>query len=331
MKEFEKPVSNKHSQDSAGAAESLTTGVEEEDSAPFFESNGWVLCGISDELPQMQENELWVQVIPKEIPQRPSVIFLKKISSLEDLDREISSVRSEVRMFSVFTPIKTNSSEFTWKTLGRENIPEQLVSLYPEEQKPDKTISLDTNELNEKIKQLGTPPKRRFGSRADFDVSRSAWHAIKDLPVDILKRYDAHGSARGEGFDHAIRILETNATKGFFAPLAGGAEGAATTPYYDGCMLVVSKRGASPLAINDKKTITVEITEGEKVMAAKELNAGAFVISDHYRNYVEPLRAMYPNANILYAEELRDYILEQERIANLESLSDSNDEARGIG
>ncbi len=330
MKELERPGPNIHPHDSGSSTESFTTAVEE-DSTLLFESNGWVLRGISDELPPLQENELWVQVIPKEIPGRPYVVCLKKIASLEDLNDEIDSIKSVVAEFSVFTPTRKHktSSELSWKALDKEHIPEQLVGLYPEEKKPDKSIQLNTNEINEKIKRLGPPPKRSFDWRLNRDLSNSAWNAIKDLPVDILRRYSAHGSARGERFEHAIRILETNALTGYVAPLAGGAEGAATTPYYDGCMLVVSKRDIPLDAKNNKKSITVEIIEGEKVINnALELNAGAFVISDHYRSYVGPLRAMYPNANILYAEELRNYILEQERIANTESVPDSTDEAK---
>ncbi|MGB7957904.1 MAG: hypothetical protein WCF77_03650 [Minisyncoccia bacterium] len=139
---------------------------------------------------------------------------------------------------------------------------------------------------------------------------------LRQFPPDVLRHYYGHGVTRGDQLDHltaAISILTNNAVQGGVARLEGSGYADA---YTNGSFLAVSRRD-DEMIDRDKNKAPALVSLGQNQYTGKEITAmkihpGALVVNAEFYPIVPELRAMFPEANILYANELPDYIKEEE-------------------
>jgi hypothetical protein len=158
-------------------------------------------------------------------------------------------------------------------------------------------------------------------------VDGDTWWAASDRGVidnhleqfspEMLHGYWGHGITRGDHIDRltaAISMLSDNAMRGDTAPLANSGY---VDAYTNGDFLAVSHKGERLMELgDDQKPISISLGKnpytGEDIEAVK-IKPGAVVVNAWYYPIVPELRAMFPGANILYANELPEYIKEEER------------------
>jgi hypothetical protein len=141
---------------------------------------------------------------------------------------------------------------------------------------------------------------------------------IQSIPDTIKSRFFGHGITReGKYRDRAdrlaafINILDNNTIKGDYGPLLGGQPSA----YTNVDLLILSHL--------DKHLGTFEGV-GEPVGGSKlttnnigwVADVGAYVVGNKYSPIIDELKKLYPNKNIIRADEISDFVSEEIRHKN---------------
>jgi hypothetical protein len=139
---------------------------------------------------------------------------------------------------------------------------------------------------------------------------------LKQFSPETLHDYWGHGVTRGNKLDRltaAISILSDGAMKGDSAPLADSGY---VNAYTDGDFLALSHKGKQLMEYDEnRRPIFISLGENEytgREIKAVKINPGAFVVNAWFYPIVEELRSRFPQATILYANELPDYIKKEE-------------------
>lgn len=135
------------------------------------------------------------------------------------------------------------------------------------------------------------------------DYQKSIKHFLDQVPDEIRERYSAHGITRDSSLEQlasALNILANKSIEGSAGPLGGGAMFRAWT---SGDFLVVSKEG-QPLS----KWKEMD-GEQQKVFnkIGWEANIGSMIVDTRYYPIVDELKEMYPDVNIIKANEIPVY------------------------
>jgi|GEM_PF-1338574 len=136
------------------------------------------------------------------------------------------------------------------------------------------------------------------------DYQKSIAHYIEETPHDILKRFSAHGVTRKSEIDRiagALNILANKSIKGECGPLVGSGQ---LKAYISGDFLVISKLDM-PLPILDAR-------DGRQQSRMNGIGwlaeIGAFVVDTRYYPMIDELRRMFPDVNIIKANQLPEYL-----------------------
>lgn len=139
--------------------------------------------------------------------------------------------------------------------------------------------------------------------------------ALRQFPKEILQHYWGHGVTRGSiemQIASALKIIEHRVMIGDAAPLKNSGYANA---YTNGSLLVLSRKGGMSLikGLEQRMPERVKInTEQEGTAVGLRIDPGAFVLNGIFESLIEPLRKMFPEAKIISADELVDYIKDQE-------------------
>ncbi len=121
------------------------------------------------------------------------------------------------------------------------------------------------------------------------------------IPKEIQKEFIGHGITRGAGLGNLasfINILDNSTIKGSSAPLAGGYGS-----YTQGRIFILS---------HFKKPLFLRKLETEREYIMNEIglvsDIGAYVISCAYYPILDELKKLYPDKNIIRADEIPKYI-----------------------
>lgn len=145
--------------------------------------------------------------------------------------------------------------------------------------------------------------------RPDHD-RRSIARALEQFPDEVLHGYWGHGVTRGGEIGNlaaALSMLQHNAFIGSSARLAGSGY---VDAWSHGDFLALSKKDAmlSPsLANNKPQRVAFKFKSGQ-VKYGLRMDLGALVVSDQFVPIIESMRMMFPQANIIPAAELANYI-----------------------
>ena len=132
-------------------------------------------------------------------------------------------------------------------------------------------------------------------------------HFIQKVPRESAKRFSGHGIFRnGEPKDLSIfiNILQNKTMKGESAPLVESG-------YYDadasGDFLIISHI--------DKPLVDLDDDGNQKDSEMGwAINAGAYVVNAKLYPIINDLKEMFPDANIIKANELLDYVKREEDV-----------------
>ncbi|MFH1428048.1 MAG: hypothetical protein ABIG60_06035, partial [Patescibacteria group bacterium] len=143
------------------------------------------------------------------------------------------------------------------------------------------------------------------------EYQKSIYHFLEKIPNDILERFQGHGIIRKSTFDQlagALNILANKSIKGECGRLGGEIYGYGA--YKGGDFLVISKI--------DKGLPITEERDGRQQSVFNEIgwiaDIGAFVIDTEYYPMVEELKRIFPDVNIIKANELTEYLKSEEII-----------------
>lgn len=138
-----------------------------------------------------------------------------------------------------------------------------------------------------------------------------------NLPDDVLRRYWGHGIVRGATADNLanlLSVLETGVVVGDVGSLVDGQPNA----YTDAEFFLISRKGGRSIVKGLEggapERVFVDIRNGVQHQVKKGFRAdiGAIVCGRTVGVLVEPLRKLFPHANIIAASELQRYIEAQE-------------------
>ncbi len=162
------------------------------------------------------------------------------------------------------------------------------------------------------LEKYGDAMKSQYGQDIDGweglvfkDYQKSIGHYIETMPDDVLKHFSAHGITRYSIEDRlagALNILANKAIKGECGSLERnrGQFGA----YTSGDFLVVSKPD-KPLPMTEEKDGRQQSVFNEVGWMAE---IGAFIVDTKYYPMVNELRRMFPDVNIIKANQLPEYL-----------------------
>lgn len=126
---------------------------------------------------------------------------------------------------------------------------------------------------------------------------------LDKIPEEIQEHYWGHGVTRGDDFEVVASVLNIMANKfmkGDSAPLAGvGAYG----PWTSADFFVISKAD-KPLYLEGSEN---DIRGEDGRTKATKVDIGAIVVDVKYYPMVEELRQMYPDVNIIKANQIPEY------------------------
>lgn len=150
--------------------------------------------------------------------------------------------------------------------------------------------------------------------------------ALKQFPDEVLQNYWGHGVTRGDKIRNivaALSMLQNNAFMGSTARLANSGHIDAWT---DGDFLAISRRGEllSPRLNNQAQRVEFKTNSGQ-TKPGLQLDLGALIITDRLEPIIDDLREMFPQAKIISAAELPDYINEQENDAQPEDIGEDTE------
>ncbi len=137
------------------------------------------------------------------------------------------------------------------------------------------------------------------------DHQKSIRHFIDKTPQDILERFVGHGITKKGEIDRlaaALNILANKSIQGSCGQLAGNIGG--YNAYKDGDFIVISKL--------DTNFRIMQELDGRLQPELNEIgllvNIGAFVVDTKYYSMVEELKTMFPDVNMIKANELPEYL-----------------------
>ncbi|OGY99273.1 MAG: hypothetical protein A2945_04855 [Candidatus Liptonbacteria bacterium RIFCSPLOWO2_01_FULL_52_25] len=135
-------------------------------------------------------------------------------------------------------------------------------------------------------------------------------HFLKTIPEKTLERFQGHGIFRRDlegNLAAFINILQNHAIKGECAALVNSG-------YYDasasGDFLIVS-RADRPLPVFPDDSRPGDRKGPIRNEVGWIADAGAFVVNTNFYPIVDELKTMFPDANIIRANELPEYIREE--------------------
>lgn len=128
---------------------------------------------------------------------------------------------------------------------------------------------------------------------------------LRNIPDEKLQRFVAHGVTKGGPGEWGnvaafINILQNQYIKGDTGTL--GHTGDGWIPAY--------KKGDFLIVSHADKQLAIRGTQRHEpgIGNVIKIDAGAYVVNVDYDSIVEELRSLFPNKNILKADELSDYI-----------------------
>jgi hypothetical protein len=137
------------------------------------------------------------------------------------------------------------------------------------------------------------------------DYQKSIGYYLKQIPDDIQERFQGHGITRNDEIDQlagALNILANKSIKGYCGRLGGETTGYEART--NGNFLVVSR-------IDKGLPITKE-QDGRQQSISDEIgwkaDIGAFVVDTKYYPMIDELKIMFPDVNIIKANELPSYL-----------------------
>lgn len=142
---------------------------------------------------------------------------------------------------------------------------------------------------------------------------KSIPNALQRFPDEVLQNYWGHGVTRGDEIDNiaaVMSMLRNNAFIGWTAPLANSR---GTDAWTHGDFLAISRKGEelSPRPNNKPQLVTFRTNTGQTKPGLR-MDLGALVVTDRFEPIIDDLRQMFPQANIISAAELPEYINTQE-------------------
>ncbi len=139
---------------------------------------------------------------------------------------------------------------------------------------------------------------------------------LREVPTEVQKHYFGHGVTKGDTIGKiaaVISILQNGAMRGGAAALEGGQPSA----YTNGNFFVISHKGQELVERDaDKKPIFLSLGENEFTgteIKAVKIRSGAVIVNGLFYSLVDDLKKMYPEATIISAYEVKDYIAREER------------------
>lgn len=138
---------------------------------------------------------------------------------------------------------------------------------------------------------------------------------LQQFPPEVLNHYWGHGVTKGSELDHltaAISILANGAIRGSTAPLRSSGY---VDAYTNGSFFVISRKGGQLIERGDDRMplfVAVKGDESTPETRAIKINPGAVIVNAQFYPLVEELRRMFPGQNILYANQLPEYIRAEE-------------------
>ncbi len=128
---------------------------------------------------------------------------------------------------------------------------------------------------------------------------------LRQIPDEEKNRFSAHGITRGNRVTNLaalLNILSNNAIKGMYGKLAGGHGGGWTN-----CDLLLISHYDRELGV-----LKTDQTRGGDRLEKDEIgfiaDVGAFVISNKYYPVIDDLKKIYPDKNIIRAEDIPQFI-----------------------
>ena len=142
------------------------------------------------------------------------------------------------------------------------------------------------------------------------DFQKSIKHFMIEIPEDIKKHYSGHGITRNSGLDQLAGFLNIAANKAIkgYCGLIVGSDG--YNAYTHGDFIILSKKDINlPVKefsskSREEESVFIEIDNGNLAWKA---NIGAMVVDVKYYPLVEELKKMFPEINIIKANELPKY------------------------
>lgn len=138
---------------------------------------------------------------------------------------------------------------------------------------------------------------------------------LRQFSPEVLKKYWGHGVTKGDlkkQLAAALSIIENRVMQGSTAPIV---ESGYANAYTNGSFFIISRKDGSSIIKGMKERMPERVkfkdAFGNEAMGLR-IDPGAFVFNNVFDSAVEQVKEMYPEAKILYAEELADYIREQE-------------------
>lgn len=138
---------------------------------------------------------------------------------------------------------------------------------------------------------------------------------LRQFSDSILEKYWGHGVDRGDKKTQIAAALSILENRIMFGDASRIRNSGMVDAYTGGSLLVISRKDGPSLIQGlkegDLQRVRATMSDGEKQVGLR-IDPGAFVFNKGFDVLVEPLREMYPDANIIYAAELPNYIQEQE-------------------
>lgn len=147
-----------------------------------------------------------------------------------------------------------------------------------------------------------------WGEDYESCYQNSIGHFLEEVPEELLERFDGHGMTKNSEINRlagALNVLANKAIKGE----CGHLKSRHIPAYTHGDFLIVSKI--------DKGLPITHIKDSRKQPIFNKIgwtaDIGAFVVNTHYYPIVEELKKKFPDVNIIRANELKEYLLQEEK------------------
>ncbi|MFA6274349.1 MAG: hypothetical protein WC662_04265 [Candidatus Paceibacterota bacterium] len=132
-------------------------------------------------------------------------------------------------------------------------------------------------------------------------------HYMEETPNEILEHYTGHGVTKGHQEERVASLLSIASNKSIKGSFGGfGKKMVMWTPYTDAEIFVLSPKDQN-MQIRTKKTesgLSEPIFNEDRSWKA---NIGAIVIDVKYYPLFEELKTMFPDVNIIKANQLPEY------------------------
>ncbi len=186
--------------------------------------------------------------------------------------------------------------------MSNEEIQKSEKSFVPYEQSLEVAKQL-LEEYKDELAKAGGSPKT-FDEGVSPYTHDATSHFLKDVPPEIQEEFWGHGISKKSEVDilaALINILENHSIRGDTGRLIDAGTGKTYIPAYKKSPFLIVSHFKRPLVVTkDNRAVFNEI--------GAEVDAGAIIVNNDYYPLVEKLKALYPGANIIKANELPEYI-----------------------